>query len=304
MQSEEKRISSDIQKRIQYHLYHTWGDSIDSTQKDRFMSNFSDENKIVGYVLLDMLLFHNQSQEKQLIKSLLRKLYSSIYKEAEVSLDIDSGDIHSFLEKEMKMACFIPVLDKNPADSSNAWTSIIREQVGGSDSFYEAERIPLLVAIRKKFFVFYDDMLGTGNQFETFLTKKRYDVNEKKAYSILDIVEANDIKVYYLCIAGCSKGIGNIEEKYPRIKVIVSERFEECDSVLSKDNEYWAYYSKDFRNYIIGKIEHILEDEEIEEPFSKNIAVMFERNRPSNTVFPLYWYNKKQWKPLKSREER
>ena len=50
MPNEDEKICNDIKKRIQYQLNHSWVGVLDSSQKDGFLSNFSSEDQIVGYV--------------------------------------------------------------------------------------------------------------------------------------------------------------------------------------------------------------------------------------------------------------
>ena len=304
-EKDEFKLIEDIQRRIQYQIDHTWHNLIESTSKDQFLNNFSEEDKIVGLVLLDMLLFHNQTQEKQLIKSLIRKLQSSIYKKEHPRQEESNDTIEKYIQKEMKSVAFIPVSDKNPADSSNAWSALVREITGTTDCIFEANVVPLLMVLKKKYIVFYDDMIGTGTQFDNFVSIGKYELNKKKSISIKEIMENNSaITCYYLCLAGHTEGVSKIEKSYPWINVIVSEQFDEEDSVLSKDNEYWAYYKADELDKIINILERIIQEKNIDEPFTKNLPIIFERNRPSNTVFPLYWYSEKGWKPIKERENK
>ena len=302
MRNDDEKICNAIKKRIQYQLNHSWVGVLNSSQKDFFLNNFSYDDQIIGYILLDMLLLQNHEQEKQLVKSLIRKFKSSIYNNLRITKNQNSTEIESVILLEMEKTCFIPVTDKNPSDSSNAWTSIIREQVGMSDCFYDMSKIPLLLALNKKYIVFFDDMLGSGNQFDTFLSEKKYYINEKRRVSIWELLSINEQKVYYLCLAGYKEGIDMIKEKYNGIEIIEAEFFDEDDNILSENNEYWAYYDDEFRDRMINRIKEILEEKGIEVPFTRNLSVIFERNRPSNTVFPLYWEKKDNWAPIKARE--
>jgi hypothetical protein len=296
-------LAEGIQKRIQYQLDHTWLNLIDVTKKDQFLNNFSDEDKIAGLILLDMLLFHNQVQEKQLTKTLIRQLRSQIYKNLDPCQDENSETIFLTINEEMKHMAFIPVIDKNPADSANAWSGIMREMTGTSDCFFDIEKLPLLLTIHKKYIVFYDDMIGTGTQFDDFLRKERFELNDKKKLSIKKLMdESTETLFYYLCLAGHTDGIAKIEKTYPKIRVLVSEKFDNDDSILSKNNENWEYYTDDQRDRIIQILERVMSDRKINIKFTKNLPVIFERNRPSNTVFPLYWYNEDHWLPIKARE--
>ena len=60
---DEQQLINDIQKRIHYQLIWAWLNSVSSVQKNLFVNHFTDDDKLVGLMLLDMLLFHNQAQE-------------------------------------------------------------------------------------------------------------------------------------------------------------------------------------------------------------------------------------------------
>lgn len=302
---DEQQLINDIQKRIHYQLNRTWLNSVSSVQKDRFLNNFAEDDKLVGLVLLDMLLFHNQAQEKQLISTLIRRLRTVIYKQSHPHQRDTNIEIERFLQSEMKSTCFIPVTDENPSDSSNAWTALIREKTNFTACFYSVDKLPLLLAMNKRHIVFYDDMLGTGNQFETFLTMNRFPISESKQLSINDLMKFRpEVQYYYICMAAHEDGIKCIGDKWNQLKIIASELFNEYDSVLSTENEYWKFYSEQKRDELIKKLQNVVSKVSPNDRFTKNLPVIFERNRPSNTAFPLYWRNQVSWNALIPREGR
>lgn len=299
----QEKILEELKKRIYYQRTHTWRNIISKTDVDNFISNFNDD-EVLGFVLLDILIFHNQEQEKQLVHTLIEQLLKDIYKNINPNQDDNSEQINRKLKSKSKDICFIPVADKDLSDSSYAWSTVVKNSYEGlKKQFYSVDQLPLLLSLQKKYCVFYDDMIGTGEQFTSFITKKRFCLDKKTNLSILDLMDHNkETQLYYLCLAGYKDGIEKVKSLNDNIKVVVAERFDTTDSVLSPDNEYWLYYDKRDRDEIIKKVQDYYKSICGEnQKFSRNIAVMFERVRPSNTNFPLYWCNNKNWKPLKTR---
>lgn len=291
-----------LKKIIQYKSNNTWRNSIDSLQKDKFLNNFSAEEKTAGYVLLDMLLFHNQAQERQLVGTLIRKLQSEIYKQHFPRQDQTSKEINGFLVKELESACYIPVIDEDPVASSNAWSSVVYDCTRAKNCFFSPDKLPLLISLRKKYIIFYDDLLGTGTQFCSFIKKKRFALQDNKSVSIEDIMIKNsDIYFFYICLAGYVEGIKKVENSWDNLRLIVGEKFDETDSILSPENEYWRYYDNEQRDYLINMFLKKTKAIKCSERFTRNLSIMFERNRPSNTISPLYWCDNNDWKPLKAR---
>lgn len=301
-ENDKQNFTEYLEASIHYQMTNTWLNLINSVEKDRFLNNFKPEDKIIGLVLLDMLLFHNQAEEKQLILSLIRKLMSAMYKRKNLKQDDSSKEINSYLQKEMEAICFIPVTDEDPADSSNAWTSILSEFIKTRNEFASIDNLPIHILENKHHIVFYDDMLGTGSQFERFLEKPRFSINERNKISISKLIEQTDtIHFYYMCIAAHKDGIQRIKNKWNQITILASEIFDDKDDILSKENEYWELYENEIRDELIAKIAKYINEFTPDEKFTKNLPIIFERNRPSNTTFPLYWYNQSTWKPLKPR---
>lgn len=198
--------------------------------------------------------------------------------------------------------CFVPVDDSDPSASAFSLTSQFKksEYVPTNINYIDLYDMPLMLSLKYKYFVFYDDLIGTGNQFITFWDKKRFGKN--KDISIKELAKKNsDVIFYYLALGGCEKGIQDVKKKIPDLKIIVSEYFPEYYDIFNDKNEYWEL-NPDKKETVLKYINEKEKELGSRSPFSKNLAVLFQHGRASNTVLSLYWYKSNgKWKELYKR---
>ena len=78
----ETEWEESVKKKIQYMANHIWN-GLNFTDIEVFLSNFEKENKMVGWVLLDMLTYYSSEQEQsiisnfQMIQSIIFSLYAN-----------------------------------------------------------------------------------------------------------------------------------------------------------------------------------------------------------------------------------
>lgn len=85
------------------------------------------------------------------------------------------------------------------------------------------------------------------------------------------------------------------------MRIIFSEYFPENIDLFDERNEYWELNpdKKDIVQNFVKKKEDELGSKS---GFSKNLPVLFQHGRASNTALSLYWYNKEnKWKELYKR---
>ena len=111
MLEEEDKLIEELKRRIQYQMDHTWQNIFDNTVKSRFLNNFCEDDRIAGLVLLDILLYHNQAQEKALMKSVFRKMQSHMYKSNHPLQEYESEKIEKCLSDYISKSACIPVSD-------------------------------------------------------------------------------------------------------------------------------------------------------------------------------------------------
>ncbi len=93
----------------------------------------------------------------------------------------------------------------------------------------------------------------------------------------------------------------NSNENISNVRIIVSEYFSKNFDLFDEKNEYWELNpdKKDVVQNFVKKKEFELGSKS---SFSKNLPVLFQHGRASNTALSLYWYNKAiDWKELYKR---
>lgn len=287
-----------VMKKIRFMTNNIWN-GISFSDVERFLTNFG-EDRIVGLTLLDMLIYYSYEQEEYIVKNLIRLLKRELWISEEVGKrDKSAREINKSLNEVYKTMCFIPVNDHDPSDSAFSLTTIYKksEDVSRMVEYVEVKDIPLMIALQKKFFVFYDDIIGTGTQFRKFWSKTEH--FGKQNITLNYIAEKNpDIKFYYLVLGGYKNSIDTLMEEFPNLKVIASEIFTKDYDIFNEGNEYWEFNS-DKREQVLQYIQKKESELGSKSSFSLNLPLLFQHSRASNTALSLYWFSKPdKWKEL------
>ena len=285
-------------EKIRFMTNNIWN-GISFSDVERFLTNFG-EDRIVGLTLLDMLIYYSYEQEEYIVKNLIRLLKRELWISEEVGKrDKSAREINKSLNEVYKTMCFIPVNDHDPSDSAFSLTTIYKksEDVSRMVEYVEVKDIPLMIALQKKFFVFYDDIIGTGTQFRKFWSKTEH--FGKQNITLNYIAEKNpDIKFYYLVLGGYKNSIDTLMEEFPNLKVIASEIFTKDYDIFNEENEYWEFNS-DKREQVLQYIQKKESELGSKSSFSLNLPLLFQHSRASNTALSLYWFSKlDKWKEL------
>ena len=296
---ENEKWSSEAEKKIRFMANHIWN-GISYSDIERFLNNFPD-NKSIGLALLDMLIYYSVEQESSIVENLLRLLARDLWQKSPPEiLNGSSNTINEELDKTYQNLCLIPVKDDHdPSSSAFALTSSYKKafNLPKCVKFIEPTDVPLMLAMKKTCLVFYDDIIGTGNQFREFwsITKHFTGFN----YTLQDISKKNpDVKIYYLVLGACKESIIQLERDFPNITIIASEIFSTDYSVMSEENEYWEF-NKDLMKPVQDYVKVKEAELRIKNEFSKYLSVLFQHTRAQNTALSLYWYEKENaWSAL------
>lgn len=301
MLSESEWMES-VKKKIKFMSNQVWN-GLNWSDIEIFLNNFKKEDEVVGWVLLDMLIYYSSEQEQSLISNLMRLLKRDIWMNTGMAKqNLSSQSISLELQEIYKKMCLIPVDDSDPSASAFSLTPQFKksEDVPKTIKFIDLYDLPLMLALKYQYFVFYDDLIGTGHQFSTFWNEKRFGKNHK--IKIKDLAEKNPNAVfYYLALGGCEKGVELLKSEIPNLKLIVSEYFPKCYDVFCDKNEYWEL-NPDKKDIVLAYIRNKEKELNSRSRFSENLSVLFQHGRASNTVLSLYWYNKSgDWEKLYKR---
>lgn len=294
----DDKWEKQVMKKVRFMTNYIWN-GINFSDVEAFLANFGDD-KTVGLVLLDMLIYYSCEQEEFIIENLVRLLDRDLWiseKAGERNLSVDK--LKEGLKKIYSNMCFVPVKDQDPSDSAFSLSSMYKksECVPQTIKFIEVEDVPLMIAMQKKFFVFYDDIIGTGKQFRDFWSNTKH--FRKQNVTLKTISEKNpDVQFYYLVFGGYKNSIDMLEREFPNLKIIVSEVFTSDDSVFDDANEYWEF-NRDKKELVLDFINKKEDELKSKSSFSLNLPLLFQHSRASNTSLSLYWFEKQgKWKEL------
>lgn len=287
-----------VMKKIRFMTNCIW-DGISFSDVEAFLSNFGN-NKMIGLALLDMLVYYSCEQEKFIIENLVRLLNRDLWVSEKIGKKSQSSnEINEGLKKIYSNMCFVPVNDHDPSDSAFSLSSMYKkiEWIPRTVEFINVEDIPMMITMKKKFFVFYDDIIGTGKQFEDFWSKNTHFGKHK--VTLKDISKFNtDVQFYYLACGGYKDSITRLEKLFPELRIIVSEVFTSDYRIFANDNEYWEFNS-DKRDAVLDFVNKKETELKFQNPFSLKLPLLFQHSRASNTALFLYWFGKKdEWKEL------
>lgn len=294
----DDKWEKQVMKKVRFMTNYIW-DGINFSDVEAFLTNFGND-KMVGLVLLDMLIYYSCEQEKFIIENLVRLLNRDLWISKKVGeRDQSIKKIKEGLKNIYSNMCFVPVEDHDPSDSAFSLSAMYKksECVPRTIEFIEVENVPLMITMKKKYFVFYDDIVGTGKQFKDFwsVTKHfgRYNVTLK------EISEKNpDVQFYYLVFGGYKKSIDMLEKQFSNLKIIVSEVFTSDYSIFDDANEYWEF-NKGKKELVLEYINKKESELKSKNSFGLNLPILFQHSRASNTSLSLYWFEKQgKWKEL------
>ena len=196
--------------------------------------------------------------------------------------------------------CFVPVNDKDdPSSSSYTLSSLYKKSkaLPKTITFADPEDIPLMMAIHKEYFVIYDDVIGTGNQFSVFWNSTRHFGKHNMTLNML--AERNpNIRFYYLALGGYRDNIDKLQKAFPNITIIVSEVFSDDCRVISEKNEYWEF-NPEIKQEVIDYVTNKKRELNASRNFSLDLPLLFQHCRAPNTTLSLYWAHKEdKWNEL------
>lgn len=286
--SSNERIA-ELREHIDLKARYFW--SFNSTKIELFLSNFRKENRLLGHYLLDILIYYSPTQCQELTDCAIKEIKRQLWLKAAVQgLCVKrSKEINDYLATTLKKTYVFPVSNTDESGVSSEMIEGIYRGSSipfvGNENYKALSSLTDIISLRPECILFVDDIIGTGNQFSTFIGKTHHFSLKK---SIYEYIEANtDIKFYYVVYGALSKSLEELKTKYPLLEIISLELFDETDKITSIKNEYWEIHN-DFEEF-----QRMLKQEEQIHPrkcsFCKDLPVLYGIGRAQNTSFEYYW---------------
>jgi len=258
-----------------------------------WLSNFeSEEEKFLSAVLIYRLIYRNEQPRLSMYHHIIEILLPSILEQKSIytitSLDQFHHDIkHTFHNIPFRFATIEGVDGRASKSGHEILRSFVRKGSIHHNLETSISNVKNLDRNHVKAIVLFDDIMGTGEQFDTYLQNFQ--------------AELNDFTLIYCPLTAHIDAINHIKQKYPHVSV---------SPVEILDNKY-AFFNKDFMPKIA---EHINMDDfqEFYYKFMKaktklkqnllgkgdqSLLYIFDVSSPNNSL-PILTYEDENWHKL------
>lgn len=265
------------------------------------MTNFvTDEERYFAACVLDSLIYRSENQTIALIKQLYQRILPDLSRQAipPVGKDIDWLNILNRAEKNDPKVRLIPVRtsDDSPAKSTHQVLRLMKRNLGIEEQWMvSASEIPDCINKGVRTFIFIDDFLGTGVQFEEFFLTEQLNVYR------------NNVYMAYLPLAGHETGIAHLNTIFPELHVKPVERLDKSHGLFSsegqcfKDGTNSSECAKIFYYELLKKKQIQIAGPSRRGYGCLELAYFFSHAAPDNCLPILWWDKTTSWKPLFNR---
>ena len=292
-----ERIFEASKKLIEYNYW----DSIEEHVLSAWINNFSSEaEKYFAAVLLNSLIYRNSSAIRTFGAQLFHIIIPN-YLEEKGIYEIESIESWLQLLNQSGSRAVLPfrfttveAIDNKPAKSGATIFRELKRHFFDSDLGVGCQSLSNMVNNPKiNTLIIFDDVIGTGEQFETFV--KKYNVDQL-GYNVL-----------YCPLAAHQSGIERINKSYPSIDIKPIEILTKRHSLFSAENklfeidnvthhiEFQSFFKKlcDNRQFKIASSEYLGKGE-------LALTYLFKDSTPNNNISAI-WYGDENWTKLAKR---
>ncbi len=204
-----------------------------------------------------------------------------------------SGKISSILGDEIEKSLFFP-LGTSSASSGAMFLYQYRKELKLSEANFKQDSFENYLNSNVSI-VFFDDIIGSGNQATKFFNNY---LNNKI------------VKCYYFSLFGLEKGISYIEKNAKFKMVIVGEEITDEEMAFTDNSEVFNKEEKEIIKPICEKYGKLLYKDYPLGYDDTQALIVFPHNTPNNTL-PIIWASndneasivEKQWSPLWNRKK-
>lgn len=264
----------------------------------RWLTNFaSEEEKYFAACILDFLIFRSETQTLAIIKQLFQRVLPDLSRQIEPPI----GKIPDWLSLLKKTAVndpnvrLIPVIKRSdpPTKSAHIVLRQMKRYVGvGEQWMVNPSDVAECIKKGIKTYLFIDDFLGTGEQFDDFFKCEELEQYLDHAY------------MAYVPLAGYIDGISYLQNIYPSLCIRPVEKLDKSHCIFSSDSQCFRDGINDSdsaRQFYFNLIEKkgINIPRQDRRGFGHlELAYFFSHATPDNCLPIFWWRNTPSWKPL------
>jgi len=270
-----------------------WGD-LDKSCLRRWKANFkTDEEEYFAACVLDALIYRSKKQTIAMIDQLFDRVLPDLTRKHASPLghisdwrNLLSGDDEPYIRLVAAVAS-----DDDPTKSAHIITRLIKQSLRIKGSWLiEPKSISDCLDDGVKVFIFCDDFLGTGHQFEDIIIAEGIDEHLSKGFFA------------YTPLVAHETGLDHLQGIYPDLHLSSVEKLDETYSIFHQQSEYFndgtnsPAIAREFYYSMLKKYE--IHDSFFRRGYGDlELLYAFEHATPDNSL-PILWYREKSWNPL------
>jgi hypothetical protein len=261
---------------------------IEKTKLKQWQKNFlSEEEKYFAACILDNLIYRNDDQTESMLLNLLTvDIPNLLLKHKPLNVDpyITIDGFKNATEPNVRLVCVKSEFD-SPSKSSHFIARMLKRKMMIHEGWLiTPDKIQPCINSGTKCFIFIDDFLGTGNQF-----------NEMGIEILLrDKLDIKDVFFAYAPLTAHTIGIDFLQKEYPKLKLTCVEQLDESNSVFNacfNDGINTPITSKQFYLDFMKRKTGLTTS--LDSAFlgygTLELAYVFQQAVPDNNIPLLYW---------------
>lgn len=265
---------------------------------DIWLRNFKDDAEMYfAACVLDKLIYRNQQQVAELVRFLFQRTLPDLLRFHKIS-ELPDDNLEGYFKNKRPENCpvrFVAVM-KNSDDVSSSSSVILRvfkHEFKINENFFISPK-NIEDAVEKKgvrLIIFIDDIVGSGKQFNTFISNSRLKKAMQKAFFV------------YTPLIAHQKGIDAIKQSHSAIKVASVERLDDRHNMFAVNCDAFSENGNTPSNAKLF-YENLLQKRNIKCGEDKKFGMgglaltfLFYYGAPNNSL-PIFWYSENGWNPL------
>jgi len=278
---------SQIHEKVNNLINHRIWSGIDKLKLKQWLKNFdSEEEKYFAACVLDNLIYRNDAQTESMLYNLISiDIPNLLLKHKPVGINPYATlfGFRSSIDPQIRLVCVRGEFD-GPSKSSHFVARMLKRKMLINEGWMiTPDQIEPCMNSGIKCFLFIDDFLGTGNQFDNMATE----IMLKNKLSDPDCFFA------YAPLTAHSTGIKFLNKEYPGLKIACVEKLDEANSVFNSafnDGLNTPESSRQFYlEFMRRKAALTLSDEDLLGYGSLELSYVFEQSVPDNNLPLMYW---------------
>lgn len=286
-----------IKERCEDLISHNIWEGVSQIKLNQWLSNFeTDEEQYFSACLLDSLIFRSEAQTISLIKQLFQRVLPDLNRVDPMPI----GKIKDWLKAVNKnngvypLLRFVSVVQETDPPTKSAYIIaryMKRDLHVAEELIIKPWEINNCLKNGIKMYIFIDDFLGSGDQFNTLLENS-------------DLTKQASLYVAYTPLVVHEKGCKFLKEEHPNLRLRGVESLDKSHMVFHDESNCFndgvntPEGAKNFYYELLKKKKIEIFGEQRNGYGTLELAYVFNHAVPDNCLPIFYWDKNPEWKPL------